>query len=291
MKNEIVIIGAGPAGIAAAVQLKRYGLDPVVLERDQIGGLLKNANLVENYPGFPHGIAGPKLIALFEKQLHLIDAILTYDEATSLDFDNDHFIIEARNNSYPANNVVVATGTKPRPFPIEVPTTARHRVFSEVWPLRDVSGKQIVIVGAGDAAFDYAMNLASRENTILILNRGADLSCLHLLWERASHMPSITYRERVTVQSIEHEAPLDRLRLVTDHYSLITDYLLFAIGRQPAMDFLTERVKIQAQRWVEDGKLYFVGDVHNGLYRQTAIAAGEGLRAAMQIYAKVRNDL
>ena len=66
--NLVTIIGAGPAGLAAAIQLRRFGVTPLVLEGDEIGGLLRNANLVENYPGFPGGISGLALIRLFERQ-------------------------------------------------------------------------------------------------------------------------------------------------------------------------------------------------------------------------------
>ena len=67
--QEVAIIGAGPSGIATAIQLKRYGIEPVILEKEEIGGVLKNANLVENYPGFPDGISGPELVKLFKKQV------------------------------------------------------------------------------------------------------------------------------------------------------------------------------------------------------------------------------
>ena len=63
----VTIIGAGPAGIAAAIQLKRYGITPLLLEKNMLGGLLRNANLVENYPGFPVGISGLHLTSLFER--------------------------------------------------------------------------------------------------------------------------------------------------------------------------------------------------------------------------------
>ncbi|MDP8228420.1 MAG: NAD(P)/FAD-dependent oxidoreductase, partial [Candidatus Electryoneaceae bacterium] len=62
--HNVAIIGAGPAGIAAVIQLQRYGVDPVILEKDAVGGLLRSANLIENYPGFPNGISGPRLVQL-----------------------------------------------------------------------------------------------------------------------------------------------------------------------------------------------------------------------------------
>ena len=67
--TSVIIIGAGPAGIACAIQLKRYNIDSIVLEKDEIGGLLKNANLIENYLGFPNGISGKKLVQLINKQV------------------------------------------------------------------------------------------------------------------------------------------------------------------------------------------------------------------------------
>ncbi|MDP3185374.1 MAG: NAD(P)/FAD-dependent oxidoreductase, partial [Anaerolineales bacterium] len=177
-KTETLIIGAGPAGIATAIQLKRFGLPPILLEKDRVGGLLRNANLVENYPGFPNGIPGPKLIALFEKQTRRVGAEVTFDEVTRLDYDGEVFLVDTTRNTFSAKYVIVATGTKPKPLPIKIPAQVEGKVFSEVWPLAGVKNKRILVVGAGDAAFDYALNLASRENTVTILNRSHETVCL-----------------------------------------------------------------------------------------------------------------
>jgi len=278
--REVVIIGAGPAGMTAAIQLKRYGIPYVLLEKEQIGGLLWNANLVENYPGFPAGVSGPKLIGLISKQMERIGVEVTFDSVTNVKLEENHFLIATSHASFCSHYVIVATGTKPRPFPLLIPKEAQNRVFSDVYHLLDEHEKQIVIVGAGDAAFDYALNMTKNRNSVTILNRGGEVKCLRLLWERALADSSITYRADVLVRNVELDRTDGRLKVRLDAAEVIeADYLLFAIGRVPQTGFLSEELVNNKV----DG-LYFVGDVKNGLYRQAAIAAGDGLRAAMDIY-------
>jgi len=292
-KTHNPIIGTGPAGLTTAIQLKRYNLKPILLEKDSIGGLLRNANLVENYPGFPNGISGLKLISLFEKQMRQTGVVVTFDEVTDVDFDGLEFEVTAKRNTYYAPCLIIASGTKPKPFPIEISAQAKERIFSEVWPLLAMKNKHIAIIGAGDAAFDFALNLA-KKNAVTILNRSSETSCLPLLWERAQKMPRIRYLAETTVSGVEADETGSRLRVACvrrdSNAAFDCDFVIFAIGREPQMDFLSERVKLQAPALIESGKLYFVGDVHNGPFRQTAIAAGDGLRAAMQIYERTRGS-
>jgi thioredoxin reductase (NADPH) len=283
-RDEVVIIGAGPAGVTAAIQLKRYGIPFVLLEEERAGGLLWNANLVENYPGFPAGVSGPKLVGLIEKQMERIGVEVTFDPVLQLAYDAKGFIVETRQATYRPRFVIVASGTKPNPFPFAIPDAARRVVFSDVYHLLDESNKRIAIIGAGDAAFDYALNLTKNRNSVTILNRGGDVKCLGLLWERAIAEPAIEYRAESPVSSVVLDETAGRLRVqIEAGESFEADYLLFATGRVPQLDFLADGF---VEEKVEN--LYLVGDVNNGLFRQAAIAAGDGLRAAMEIYHKLK---
>lgn len=293
MKIEnVVIIGAGPGGIAAAIQLKRFGLDPVVLERDHIGGLLVNASLVENYPGFPQGIPGLDLVKLFESQLERTGVSVSVEEVLELDHDGS-FVLRTSRRELRSRTVVVASGTVPKTFEgIETHGDVAQRVFYEVYPIADIEGKQIAIIGAGDAAFDYALNL-SRKNSVSILNRTDRLKCLPLLWERAMRVPRIMYSENVGLTTIAG----DRGGLMlwgespAGVWGLEVDYAIFAIGRKPRLGFLSERLRLEAGRLESEGVLHFVGDVKNGVFRQTSIAVGDGVRAAMKTCQMFRGDL
>ena len=290
--NDVIIIGAGPAGIAAGMQLQRYGLQPLLFERAEIGGLLKNANLLENYPGFPGGISGSALVKLFKRHVSDLSLRIHYQEVTKLDIEKGHsFLVETREKVYYSRIVVVATGTHPRRFQdFEIPDDLNDYIFYEVYPLLAVAGKEVVIVGAGDAAFDYALNLSWR-NKITILNRGQDLKCLPLLWERTKAESQIEYRENTAITSIKPH-PVSGMLLECSNpdgpTTLQTDILIGAIGRVPHLDFLSEQVLELASELEDLGMLYFIGDVKNGLYRQTSISVGDGVRAAMQIYRKFK---
>ena len=290
--KDVLIIGAGPAGIAAGIQLKRYGLEPILLERAEIGGLLKNANLVENYPGFPGGIPGPALVQLLKRQLMDFSLQVRREEVTKVDLEKGHyFLVKTEKNGYYSRNVVVASGTKPRRFKeFEIPAEIEERIFYEVYPLLGVSEREIVIVGAGDAAFDYGLNL-SRKNRITILNRGQRIKCLPLLWEKAQAEPQIEYFEKTAITSIKPHPTVGMILECTTLDGPITfqaDFLVGAIGREPALDFLSEQVSALAASLEQQGLLYFIGDVKNDIYRQTSISVGDGVRAAMQIYRKLK---
>jgi thioredoxin reductase len=281
-----VIIGGGPSGLAAAIQLARQGQSALVLERSRIGGLLWNANLVENYPGFVNGISGPALVELFQEQAEKLGVEVMLEEVQTVEVVGDFFRISTINRSLQARCLVAATGTIPRKYILPgIEDCAPGRIYSEVYPLLGVQDAEIAIIGAGDAAFDYALNLAD-DNQLTILNRDSDTNALPLLVERAVEHPAIRYLDRTMVNKI---APDDREKLVLNIQTgeqttvLSVDYLIAAIGREPNTGFASQSIMEDSEELIRQRRLYLIGDLVNGHYRQTAIAVGDGIRAAMEI--------
>ncbi|MGB9640481.1 MAG: NAD(P)/FAD-dependent oxidoreductase [Anaerolineales bacterium] len=286
IQKTVGIIGAGPSGITAGIQLTRYGISSILIEGKCPGGLLRNANWVENYPGFPGGISGEELAELMTRQVEQTGVEMVTDTVHSVRWDGTTFILNTANNPISCDLLILASGTKPILLPGDVVHhSAEAAVFYEVTQLPRSLPAQIAIIGGGDAAFDYALHLC-RHHLVTIYHRSEKAGCLPLLWQRASLSPMIQITPLTQVVSISR-AGNGRLELalLRQGENLIqqVDFVLAAIGRQPALDFLSPALLQQMDELERKKRCFRIGDVHNGFFRQTAIAVGDGMRAAMQI--------
>ena len=288
-KSQVAIIGAGPAGIASAIYLHRAGRAPLLLEQGEPGGLLRNANLVENYPGFPGGIKGPDLVHQFKKQLDMLGIRITRTKVESVEALRGSFRIVATSGTFSANSLIIATGTRAKS--LSLPGSAKlagERIFTEIvdMPLSQIPGKRVVIIGGGDAAFDYGLNLAERGADVRIVSR-SEPDCISLLRARAdaSGIDIIVGSTANRIRKVQDEVSV-RCRSDKGGVELLADYVLIACGREPNIDILSEslRRRIGSRERIPDTRvpgLFMAGDVVRGIHRQTAIAVGDGVRAGM----------
>lgn len=279
--STTAIIGGGPAGMSCAMQLKRFGIDCVLFEKEHSGGMLHNAHFIENYPGFPRGIAGYELAKLLQQQADRFSVQIRKTGITSVDYSGGHFVLEGTDFVHRCRRLVVASGTKPLAVDtLLIDPEAEKFILREVYPLRKVEDKTIVIVGAGDAAFDYALSLAPL-NRVFILNRSSRVKALAALVKKVKKERNIRYYENVSVQEII--ATSEGLSVVTGGDSFNAHFLIFAIGRMPALDFLSSEIKAKLDELLTKQLLFMIGDVKNKAFRQMAIAAGDAIKCAMQI--------
>jgi thioredoxin reductase (NADPH) len=294
MKSKCVIIGAGPSGIACAIQLMRHGLKPVLFEKQAVGGLVRNANLIENYPGFPQGIRGTKLVKLLETHLQKLDIQPFFECVRKCYWRDNRFVIMTDKREISSFFLVIASGTDPnKDIGCFLQDTLKETLLYEAYPIQHVRGKKIAIIGSGDAAFDYALNL-SKKNSITLLNRNTDIKCLSVLWDRSLTKKRIDYYPNCSVREIQRQSDHFILKIWNEEqqceWELEIDFVIIAVGREPCVNFLDTFFWKNSDRLEKTGRLYFIGDVHNGLYRQTAICCGEGIRAAMEINRTLLKD-
>jgi thioredoxin reductase len=292
-KIEVCIIGGGPAGLMTAIQLKRYGMNSILIEKNQLGGLLWNANLVENYPGFPKGVSGEKLVSLFTKQYQNYGLEYFHEKVEYLDFEENSFLIQTNSKSFRSKFLVIAIGTCPKKFPKNlVSDLLVNNVFYEIYPIAKEKKKTIAIIGAGDAAFDYAINL-SRMNKVKIINRSETIKALPLLVSRSKNNPNIEYFPSTQIEKLEKIDNGLNLTLSSriSKQKMYVDILIGAIGREANIIKKGQNFRNHEKELLSDGRIHCIGDVKNGIFRQTAIAVGDGLRAAMQIYQFQKEQL
>lgn len=291
--EDVIIIGGGPAGISCGVQLARYGIKACIIEKKNLGGLLLNANNLENYPGFPEGIKGIELVELMKRQLRKQKIEVLFEEVKELDSNEELLKITTNKSSYFSKCVVIASGTKPKKFKeYSIPDELNSKIFYEVYPISTIEGKKIAIVGAGDAAFDYALNLIGG-NEVVILNRSESSNCIPVLLKRIEESKKIDYMKEIKINKI-FSSPGDRITLEClipkGCRNIEADYLLFAIGRVPCSGFLSPELEREVNKKKESSRIYLAGDVKNGIFRQTSIAVGDGIMVAMKIYKKIKEE-
>lgn len=284
-QKSIIIIGGGPAGTACAIQLKRYDISALLIEKSEIGGLLINANRVENYLGFPDGISGEGLIKKIQTHYKKNEIETCFENVVSLEYIENNFIVRTEKNKYFSEIVVIASGTKPKIFENQkIPRSIINKVFYEIKNIRRSQNQTIGIIGAGDAAFDYALNL-SKYNKVIIFNKNKTIKCLPLLFRQSLNSTNITYLEnRKLIRLSESEKGI-RAKFIffNKDEGYLLDYIIFAIGREPELDFLHSSVINCYDELLKNKKLFVIGDVKNGITRQMSIAAGDGVKTAMII--------
>lgn len=283
---DVIIIGAGPAGISAAIQLKRYGINFLILEKEGVGGLLKNASLVENYPGFPKGITGLKLISLFKKHLSELGIGIKKGNVIDVDFKNGFYSVKTEKNIFTSGYLIIASGTKPKIYKID--NSSNIKIYYDVYELLNIRNKDVAIIGGGDAAFDYAVSLSKNGNNISILHRGSKPVCIKALLKKVLLMKNISYFCNLNIKELSKDK--DKIIIkCSKKKNFEVDYLISAIGREPQLGFLKKEKKKLFDK-LKCESLFLIGDVKNEIYRQATISIGDGILAAMRISKKMEYE-
>jgi thioredoxin reductase (NADPH) len=285
---DVLVVGAGPAGVAAATQVARLGLKARIIDRTgAAGGLVANGFLVENYPGLEAPVSGESLAARLADHLSRFGLAVEKREAHDLVNDDGVWIVTAGREEIAARAIVLAVGTRPKPLGAPGEAQAQDRVFYEVRDLLAAlpRASHVVVVGGGEASLDYALTLAARGAAVTLLVRGEALRAGGRLVEAVSSAPLIEIRLEAHV---EHIVPSEGALAVEVAYPdelrfLRADALLAAVGRTSALTPLFPECGHgrPKDRQIEvSSDLFVCGDARLGGLGQIGIAVGDGLEAA-----------
>ena len=243
---------------------------------------------MENYPGFPGGVRGEDLIERMSKQLDSLGVRVTRACVENISLSARAFLVKSDGGMFSARTLIVATGTLPRSDTLGSRSLLGTKIFNELteMPLDRIAGKRVIVVGGGDAAFDYALNLLGRGADVIVVSRSKP-KCLSLLLARAE-AAGAEIVVGANPKSVAGASSGVRLLCQRSDGSVgfTADFVLMACGRVPNLGLLSPALrkkigKLSIIPRTNVPGLFVAGDVVRGAHRQTGIAVGDGIRAAM----------
>jgi thioredoxin reductase (NADPH) len=295
--HDVVIVGAGPAGLAAALYTGRGRRRTVVLEKSIPGGQILMTDWIENYPGFPEGIAPFDLTEKFRTQAEKFGARIETDEATSIRRDGEIWVIRGLAREYKARAVIIASGAAHRKLgvPNEERLTGRGVSYCATCDGPFFRDAVVAVVGGGDNALTEAIMLTKFCRKLYLIHRRGELRAIRILQERLLSNPKIEVLWNSVIESIEGENGLERavVRNVKEDrvFELPLDGLFISIGLDPHSDFvrgLVEtnswgEIKVNPQMATSQPGIFAAGDVVEACPKQVAVAVGAGVNAALSV--------
>ncbi len=301
--ENVVIIGSGPAGFTAAIYAGRANLKPVVFEGFQMGGIpggqLMTTTEVENFPGFPEGITGPKLMERMKLQAQRWGAELYTEDVRSVDLSQRPFVIRSDEREVKAHTVIIATGATAKRLGL----SSEHQFWS-----RGVSacaicdgaspifrGVALAVVGGGDTAAEEAVYLTKYGTHVHLLVRREEMRASKAMQDRVLNNPKITvYWNTETVDILGNEEHMEGVKIRNIKTGEETDLqvrgLFYAIGHTPNTQLFKGQLELDDVGYIvtKPGSVetsiegvYATGDVQDHEFRQAITAAGTGCMGAM----------
>jgi thioredoxin reductase (NADPH) len=321
-RYDLAVVGAGPAGLAAATYAASEGLRTLLLEREAIGGQAGTTSLIRNYLGFPRGISGGDLAARATEQAVVFGAELVYTQpATSLRSNGaDRVLTLANSTQAVSRTVVVATGVSYRRLPVPgLEELLGAGVFygAAVTEAKAVQGQRVLVVGGANSAGQAAVHLARHAEQVTLLVRGGSLAdgMSAYLVEELQRAGNVAVRLRTEVTAVEGAGRLEAVTVrdgVTEATETLPAAALFIlIGAEPHTDWLASAVERDERGFVLTGRdllragrppqgwpldrppllletslpgVFAAGDVRHGSVKRVASAVGEGAIAIQLVH-------
>lgn len=298
--RNVIIIGGGPTGYTAGIYAARGALDPLVIAGYQAGGQLMLTTDVENYPGFPEGVKGPKLMDDFREQAERFGADIINEDVTEVDFSSKPFTVKTYDKEFKAHSVIVSTGASAKWLGLE---NEQELIGSGLSSCATCDGafykdKTVAVVGGGDSAMEESTFLTKFAKKVYVIHRRNELRASKIMGDRAKKNDKIEFVWDTVVAEYLSEKDGFVNKLVGaklentetgETEELELDGLFMAIGHKPNTDFLGDELEKDDHGYLLTDEhtmtkipgVFAAGDVVDTRYRQAITAAGDGCRAAM----------
>ncbi|MBM3924931.1 MAG: FAD-binding protein [SAR202 cluster bacterium] len=297
-KYDLLIVGAGVAGLTAGLYAARYGLRTAVLERMMPGAQIINVERIENFPGFPQGISGAELAPLIQEQAMNAGAEILTDEVVDLRLEGEDRVLATEEGEYRAAAVIVAAGSSLRRLGLAREEEMQGRGLSHCatcdGPL--FQDQVVGVVGGGDSAADEALTLANYASKVVLFHRRGEMRTQRVLQERVAGSPKIEVRWNTVVEELLGDEMLSGVRVkdgqTGEAGQVELSGLFVYVGLEPNTRFVSKALKLDKAGHIGVGLdmgtempgVFAAGDIRQRSSGQLASAAGDGATAAISAY-------
>ena len=294
--EKVIIIGSGPAGYAAAVYTARAQLSPLLIAGPALGGQVAISSEIGNYPGFPEDILGAELAQLMQKLAERFESRIEMDIVTGVDLSSHPFKVMTYGGELETQALIVASGASPRKLgvPGEKEYSGRGVSYCATCDGFFYMGKEIVMVGGGDAAVVEAVYLTRFASKVTVIHRRDKLRAEKLLLDQAFHHVKIEFLWDTVVTEVVGEDMVTGVKVQNvktgEEQVYPTNGVFIAVGYIPNVDFLDGQLELTESGYIvadDDQRtsvqgVWAAGDVSDWTYRQIATSVGAGCKAALQ---------
>lgn len=296
---DVVILGAGAAGLAASLYTSRAMMKTVMLESLGVGGQLLITDEIENYPGFPNGVKGQELSQMMEEQTTKFGTVIEYTEIESVsDLEKPVKVIHTDSKDYTAKSIIIATGGSHNKLgsPGEDEYAGKGVSYCAVCDGNFFRGQDVVVVGGGDAALDESNYLSGIVNSVTMVHRRDELRATKVLQERAFANPKYKWLLSHVVEEFVGNGVLEAARVKNLKTGEVYDYPTAAafiyVGFHPNSDYLKGLLDMDALGHIHTDMhmrtkvpgVYACGDIRAESTRQLGAAVGDGIAAALAAF-------
>ena len=297
IKNQLTIVGSGPAGLTAALYAARGNLNPLVIEGFPAGGQLTLTTDVENYPGFPDGIMGPELMDKFRDQAIRFGAEIVNGEVSKVDFSSKLNLVLDDNTEIETKSVIISTGASAKMLGLKEEALLLGKGVStcatcDGFFFRD---QIVTVVGGGDSAMEEALFLTKFAKKVFIIHRREIFRASQIMLNRAKENPKIEFILNTEINTInnpdENKVTSAILfnKKTSETTELKTDAVFIAIGHIPNTQIFKNYIDLNENGYILTNEgtktnipgVFACGDVQDWEYRQAVTAAGSGCMAAI----------
>lgn len=300
--EQVIIIGSGPAGLTAAIYCARAAMQPLLLGGANFGGQLMLTTEVENFPGFPEGIMGPKLMQNMMAQAKRFGARLEYKNVSKVEFQPE--VAEGKlpihkvyvgDEVYQAHAVIIATGAVPRKLGIPGETEFWGKGVSSCATCDGAfyRDKVVAVIGGGDSAMEEANFLTRFANKVYLIHRRDQFRASKIMQQRVQENAKIELVMNAIVTEVKGDEKVKAL-ILEDVISgtkneIAVDGMFLAIGYIPETELFGDYIDVNETGYAVPVKrtltktpgVFVAGDIEDDYYRQAVTAAGDGCRAAL----------